>query len=271
MESKTSIFNDWGNEISAGRNNIVFETRNKEYGAYYLRMYYGKRAINALLMALSIFIILLAIPYISKLLDEKNKLKETHRSKDIVTELGPPPPMEKELPPPPKLNIPKQIEQVRFVPPKVVIKPVEEPELPKNTDPPKPTAPDTKPGPDTSVYVPPSNPIPPPKKQEPYTYVEQMPTFPGGEEKLFEFLSNNLKYPPFARENNIIGTVFLTFVVSEEGRISEVQVLRGIAGGAVCDAEAKRVVESMPPWKPGKQNGRAVPVRYNLPIKFKLN
>ena len=106
---------------------------------------------------------------------------------------------------------------------------------------------------------------------EPYTYVEQMPSFPGGEEKLFQFLADNLKYPPYARENNITGTVFLSFVVNEDGSITEVQVLRGISGGAVCDAEAKRVVQAMPPWKPGKQNGRAVPVRYNLPIKFKLN
>ncbi len=268
MENTNSFFNDWGNEISTGRNDIVFEERNREYGAYDLRKYYSKRALTSLGISMAMLFLVLAIPYIVKLMTPSEDSKAKHRAKDVVTELGPPPPLEKELPPPPKLNIPKQVEQVRFVPPKVVIKPVDEPELPKNTDPPKPPPPpDATPGPDTTVYAPPSNPIPPPKPQV-YTYVEQMPTFPGGEDKLMEYLGNNLKYPSMARETNIQGKVFITFVVNDDGRISDVKVLRGI--GAGCDEEAKRVVMSMPAWKPGKQNGRSVPVQFNLPIQFKL-
>ncbi len=267
MASTNSLFNDWGNEVSTGRNDIVFEDRNREYGAYVLRRYYGKRASTAFGIALAFAVLVLALPYIMRLFEGMEDLNAKKASKVIATELGPPPSLEK-TPPPPKVNIPKQIEQVRFIPPKVVIKPVDEPELPKNTDPPKPPPPpDNTPGPDTTVYVAPSAPIPPPKPTI-YTYVEQPPIFPGGEDKLMEYLGNNLKYPSFARENDIKGKVFVTFVVNDNGKISDVKLLRGIGGG--CDEEAIRVVKAMPTWKPGKQNGNAVPVQFNLPIQFQL-
>jgi len=269
MESKLSVFNDWGNEVSAGRNDVVFEGRNRAYGAFDLRRHYGKRASTSFGITLGILFFVLAIPLIIKLFTPAEDSKTKHRTKDVVTELGPPPPLEKELPPPPKLNIPKQVEQVRFVPPKVVVKPVDEPELPKNTDPPKPPPPpDATPGPDTTVYAPPAAPIPPTKKVEPYTYVEQMPTFPGGEDKMTEYLYANMKYPSMARETNIQGKVYVNFIVDEDGKINNVKVIRGIGGG--CDEEAVRVVKGMPTWKPGKQNGRTVPVSFNLPIQFKL-
>lgn len=130
MANTNSLFNDWGNEVSNGRNEIVFEGRNHAYGAYDLRRYYGKRASTAFGITLGILVLVLAIPLIIKLITPAEDTKTKHRTKDVVTELGPPPPLEKELPPPPKLNIPKQIEQIRFVPPKVVVKPVDEPELP---------------------------------------------------------------------------------------------------------------------------------------------
>ena len=270
MDNKKSFFNDWGSELSVERNNIVFQGRNIDYGAYDLRKYYGKRVLIALGIALFIFILALSTPALVKLFSKKEEVKKA--TKSTTANIGPPPSLEKQPPPPPKVKYKEIVKQVKFIPPKVVKKPEKEPELPPNTQPQKPTPPDnTNLKPDAGGFTPPPDPGPPPKKQEPYTYVEQMPSFPGGEEKLFQFLADNLKYPPYARENNITGTVFLSFVVNEDGVISEVQVLRGISGGAVCDAEAKRVVEAMPPWKPGKQNGRAVPVRYNLPIKFKLN
>jgi protein TonB len=104
--------------------------------------------------------------------------------------------------------------------------------------------------------------------QQIFTIVEQMPEFPGGEEKLFEYLGKNIKYPSMARENGITGTVYVTFVVEGNGEISDVKKLRGIGGG--CDEEAMRVVKAMPSWKAGKQNGKSVRVQYNLPIKFTL-
>lgn len=101
-----------------------------------------------------------------------------------------------------------------------------------------------------------------------FTIVEDMPTFPGGEEALFKYLGNNIKYPQMAKEAGIQGTVFVTFVIGADGKVRDVKVLRGIKGG--CDEEAVRVVQNMPNWKPGKQRGKSVSVQYNLPIRFTL-
>jgi len=106
------------------------------------------------------------------------------------------------------------------------------------------------------------------EEPEIFTIVEEMPTFPGGDQALLEYMAKNTKYPPLARENGLQGIVVVTFVVDERGRIKDAQVLRGIGGG--CDEEAMRVVQSMPPWKPGKQRGMSVRVQYNLPFRFTL-
>ncbi len=105
-------------------------------------------------------------------------------------------------------------------------------------------------------------------EQEIFTIVETMPSFPGGQEKLMHYLATNIKYPQIARESNVQGRVYLSFVVEPDGSVSNVKVLRGI--GAGCDEEAMRVVKAMPKWSPGKQRGKAVRVSYNLPVNFKL-
>ena len=96
----------------------------------------------------------------------------------------------------------------------------------------------------------------------------KMPEYPGGEEAMVAYLAKNIKYPVFARKNGISGNVFITFVVDETGEVKNVKMLRGIGGG--CDEEAVRVVNLMPSWSPGYYNNRAVPVQYNLPIRFSL-
>ena len=101
-----------------------------------------------------------------------------------------------------------------------------------------------------------------------YTFVEQMPEFPGGEDELRKYLVKNIVYPAIAQENGIKGTVYLSFVVGPDGSLSKVQVVRGIDKS--CDDEAVRVVNKMPPWKPGRQNGKAVHVKFTIPIKFEL-
>ncbi len=99
-----------------------------------------------------------------------------------------------------------------------------------------------------------------------------MPSFPGGEVELIRFLQKNIRYPAFARENNITGTVFLTFVVDIDGTITEMKILKGVAEDIRNDLanEALRVVSQMPQWTPGSQDGNAVKVQYNLPIRFSL-
>lgn len=110
-----------------------------------------------------------------------------------------------------------------------------------------------------------------PEEPEIFIIVENMPEYPGGQTELFKFLANNTHYPAMARENGIEGTVYVGFVVLEDGSISNVQVKRGLpGGGAGCDEEAVRVVKQMPKWKPGKQRGKTVRVAYTLPFKFKL-
>ena len=105
-------------------------------------------------------------------------------------------------------------------------------------------------------------------EQEIFKIVEEMPSFPGGEQKLMKYVGDNVKYPQIARETGIQGRVFVNFVVEPDGSVSNVSVLRGIGGG--CDEEAMRVVKNMPKWKPGKQRGKAVRVQYMLPINFTL-
>ena len=103
---------------------------------------------------------------------------------------------------------------------------------------------------------------------EVYQIVEQMPEFPGGDQKLMEYISNNIRYPQVAREKGIQGRVFVGFIVEPDGNISNVKTTQSIGGG--CDEEAVRVVKSMPKWKPGKQKGQAVRVGYQIPISFRL-
>ena len=101
-----------------------------------------------------------------------------------------------------------------------------------------------------------------------FTAVEQMPQFPGGEAELMKFIQKNLKYPPVAMENNIQGRVVIQFVVTKTGKIGEVKVARG--KDPDLDKEAVRVVKSLPDFIPGKMNGQSVNVWYTLPITFKL-
>ena len=110
-----------------------------------------------------------------------------------------------------------------------------------------------------------------PKEEENKVFdvVEQMPSFPGGNAALMNYLSQNIKYPVIAEENGIQGRVIVQFVVGKDGHISDVRVAKSVDPS--LDKEAVRVVKGMPKWIPGKQNGQAVTVRYTLPVTFRLN
>ena len=101
-----------------------------------------------------------------------------------------------------------------------------------------------------------------------FDVVEQMPSFPGGPSALMKYLSENVKYPVVAQENGVQGRVVVSFVVEKDGHITDVKVVRSVDPS--LDKEAARVVKSMPSWIPGKQNGSAVRVKYNVPVSFKL-
>ncbi len=101
-----------------------------------------------------------------------------------------------------------------------------------------------------------------------FTVVEQMPMFPGGDAALMGYLRDNIHYPTVAAENGVQGRVVVGFVVERDGSITDVNILRGVDPS--LDREAMRVVKSMPKWTPGKQNGSAVRVKYQVPVSFRL-
>ena len=106
------------------------------------------------------------------------------------------------------------------------------------------------------------------EEEEIFLVVEEDAEFPGGLDALSKYLAENIKYPQLAKENNITGRVFVSFVVEKDGRVGNIKILRDIGGG--CGAEAVRVVKGMPKWKPGKQRGKPVRSQFTLPVSFNL-
>jgi len=246
---------------------IIFDGRNKVYGGYELRKNYPKRVRTAMLVLVGIALFTAAYALINI----------NHTAKKVVpvmkqVTLAEPPPIDPKKPPPPPPPPPPPVKpMVKFTPP--VIKKDEEV---KEEEVPPPQKEITASGPkdekgdpngiDPGIVAPPSTGVVgPPAPPAIFQYVEQMPA-PSYD--MNKYLTDNLHYPDAARENGISGRVTIRFVVSEDGSISDITVLRGIGGG--CDEEAKRVIAAMPKWKPGKQNGKAVKVYFTQPITFSL-
>jgi protein TonB len=261
---------------------IVFENRNKEYGAYDLRKSYPKYISKAFMYAISSVLLLLLAPMIYKQLYPESAKEITN----IIQCYGltKPPVIETpilEIPKPtmpaPKLDLPKTASTKFAVlepEPDDLLQNTEEPT--HNTDIKGMIAQTTQAGIEDSHQVEiidiaetNGNTIIDEKDELPVLFVEQMPTFAGGMEELGKFLSKNLRYPRQASNEGIEGKVYLQFVVDKNGKVSQITVLKGIGFG--CDEEAIRVVAMMPTWTAGKQSGKPVAVRYTLPIVFKLN
>ena len=116
---------------------------------------------------------------------------------------------------------------------------------------------------------PPYNPMAPPDTTQVFGDIaEQMPMFPGGDRKLMEYLASSIQYPPECKESCIQGRVIVTFVVERDGSISQTKVAKSL--DPLLDAEALRVVNAMPKWIPGRQNGVTVAVKYTIPVTFRL-
>ncbi|MDX5346404.1 MAG: TonB family protein [Hymenobacteraceae bacterium] len=265
----------------ASLDDIVFTGRNRAYGAYLLRQIYNRHIAIASVIAVSLFLLFLSIPLISNMLKED---EEVVAVKKIVTEvdLAPPPPLDKATPPPPPPpppDLPPPPPPVRstikFTPP--VVKKDEEvqkQEVPDQKELEKtdvgtktvkgdPTAP-----PDLGEIEGTGKVVAEVVEEKPYEYVEQMPTFPGGQEELLKYLAKNIKYPALAQRNNIQGTVYVRFTVTKTGDIADVEIMKDL--GAGTGEEAARVVKTLPRFNPGKQNGRAVAVKYTVPVRFSI-
>jgi periplasmic protein TonB len=259
---------DWSNAVNPERADLVFENRNKAYGGYVLRQDYRRRVALALIISLGAIFLMVAVPLISSFISDNLAKKEITRTDEVIMDA---PPIDKTAPPPPPPIPPPPVkETIKFTPPKVV-KDEEVQEPPPTQEEVKDVTVSTvtQEGEKDLVDLPPDNPVVgDPNANTIFTVVEEMPAFPGGDSKLLEYIRNNIKYPSIARENNIQGRVFVTFVVDKDGKVKDAKVVRGIGGG--CDEEALRVVKSLPEWKPGRQNGRNVMVQFTLPVNFTL-
>ncbi len=257
---------DWNDATNPERAELVFANRNKEYGAYQLRKKYEKRVINALLFTVCAVALAVIVPIIVNVISKANFGKDVKVLEDVT--LMDAPPIDKSAPPPPPVIPPPPVQQtIKFTPPKVVKdEEVEEPPPTQEETKEVQVSTETHEG-EKIVDLPPEAKVGDDEGKI-FTIVEEMPSFPGGEEKMMEYIYKNFKYPPAARENGITGRVYVNFYIDKDGKVQNVKIARGIGGG--LDEEALRVVKSMPPWKPGKQNGRAVNVNYNLPINCTL-
>jgi len=255
---------------------VVFVDRNKAYGAYDLRKQNPKNTSKALVIGIILFVFLISfqtiVNFISGFIP---KASEKVKITNVV--LQPPPPLDKTKPPPPPPEPPKpKVDQVKFPPP--VVKPdnevKEQPPTVKELEVADPGQKTQKGDPNAEIKIdePVGNSdVKQVTEEDPnkiFTAVEQEPSFPGGIEKFYAYLGRNIHYPAVAKENNVQGKVFLTFVVERDGSLTDIKVLRGIGSG--CDEEAVRVLKAAPKWKAGIQNGRPVRVQYNVPITFTL-
>jgi periplasmic protein TonB len=264
------MLQNWNDATLDERNDIVFEHRNKEYGAYEMRRKYNKR-VTMIIAGMTVFSI--ALFGLKAFIDNRPKEKEKPVDmSNIVVDLTPPPPQEEQPPPPPPPPPPPMVEMVKFVPPVIKDEAVEE-EPQKLQEEVKDSNVGTKDQEgEKDLPVVPQEDTGPGEAAAPeiYTVVEEMPEFPGGPMEMMKYIQKNIQYPAMAREAGIGGKCFLKFVVGPEGSISDVQVLKGVPGCPDCDKEAVRVVKSMPKWKAGKMNGRAVNVYFNIPINFTI-
>lgn len=260
---------------------IIFENKNKSYGAYELRKSSSKRHIVAFCVMVVVVALLAALPSFL----EAVKSAQHQAGVDEAFELSNIANVEEKIPeeniirqetapPPPPLKA-----TIQFTPPVITedSKVKEDKEM-KATEELKESKEQisfkTQEGTNDKNAVAPEELrehkviVEEKEPEKPFVSVEQMPQFPGGDAELMKFIGSNLKYPTIAAENGIEGRVVIRFVVGKEGGVSDVQVVRSLDPS--CDKEAVRVVKMMPKWVPGKQNGRTVPVYYTLPVLFKL-
>ncbi|SOD93467.1 energy transducer TonB [Spirosoma fluviale] len=259
---------------------IIFQARNRAYGAFDLRSQYRPTLSRALGLGVGLFLSALAAPTLyARFWPHESITANQSMSEVTLTKLAEPP-AEKPIVIPPAETAPA-VNTVRNLPPVVMPEAdVVEETLPPTTEELKDATSGTQTAEgtgDIDVIAAPEASAPTvtekaieaaPKTEAPFLVVEQQPEYPGGMEALRNFLSKNLNYPRQAASAGVAGRVYVSFVVNTDGSLTDLQVVKGIGFG--CDEEAVRVMRKMPNWRPGKQSGRAVRVKYNLPISFTL-
>jgi len=252
---------------------IVFQGKNKEYGAYKMRGESDKRHNRAMLIVAIVAVVGFSLPRLIEMV--KPKVKETNTEvtefakldkakveNDVkkVEKIAPPPELKSSI----KFTAPviKKDEEVK-----------DENQLKSQEDLNKTTTAisiaDVKGKDNGKIDIADvKEQVTQEVEEKPLLVVEQMPAFPGGEAELLKYINSNIKYPVIAQENGIQGKVTLRFVVTKTGMVDKVEILRSL--DPACDKEAIRVVKTLPRFIPGKQNGVNVAVWFNLPITFRL-
>jgi periplasmic protein TonB len=258
METKALVARTW--------DDVVFENRHKNYGAYFIRKSYEKSMMTGLGISVSLACLLIVVPNVLALFGKKIDVKIPTITEVVGTVILPPPPIETiqppATPPPPQeppapqtsaanIQVTDRETDTQVVTNEEVVTPSTE----EGDGPPIEVTGPPVVAPPIEVPVVPTGPV---------TIAEVMPSF----EDMGRFFSRNLRYPSSARRLGISGRVFVGFVVDKEGKVVDVKVVRGIHPD--CDKEAIRVVSMMPKWSPGMQNKQAVAVRMVLPINFQM-
>jgi protein TonB len=255
---------------------LIFEGKNKEYGAYYLRETSNNRHIKALMVIAALAIVLAIIPRLYTFVSEMIPKDDEQTTSVVLEDFTLDQPKEEEDPLPEEIIIPVQElqNQTQYVAPEIVEKPVDQTEQMQiqetlNEAPAIGKVTVTG-GSDeiplgelteaTEVVA------PPPAKV--YDYVKEMPVYPGGQAEMMKFIYSKISYPATDLEMGTEGTVMVEFVVSETGKLVDFKVARKVSSG--LDAEALRVARLMPAWTPGKQQGQPVRVRVRIPVKFEI-
>ena len=266
MKTETFAINDW--------DDLVFENRNKAYGAYEVRKSYSNNLVTGFSVSIGLSILVFIIPILSFFMSEDivaNPKPIDTEDEIIVFEQKPYIP--EPLPPQPQVRQTAAAAVSENLQVQVTTAEVET-IIPTNADIVTSahtgddagngeTTPYT--GTDQGVVELPSDLSAP---TSPVTICEIMPAYDGGLDALYEFIKRKVRYPASARRLGIEGTVYVSFVVNSEGKVVDVKTVRGIS--AECDKEAERVISLLSQWKSGVQNHRPVSVRMTLPIKFQL-
>jgi periplasmic protein TonB len=255
---------------------IVFAGRNQAYGAFVLRQQYRHNLFKGWLTGLGLAVLFI----LSHQIYSRFHVAEEKYIWRKETILSPPPDLTQNEEPLPQVEIPKPLPRqnlTRFLPPVILPNEKAHEELPppqnelRNSNP----ASVNQIGDDsTNIDILPEEntgkSIVGEKEEDdkPVLFVQNMPTFEGGNAALMKFLQRHLKYPRAAQNAGIQGRVFVSFVVGKNGEITDVEVLKGIGFG--CDEEAERVIKLMPNWNPGRQGSKTVRVRYTMPVVFKM-
>ena len=269
---------------TASLNDIVFDGRNRHYGAYELRALYQRHMRRALVIATAMLALLLVFPLVAQLLKEdvvvvKPTIVEAtpfdFKQETIQPPITPPPTATK----PP--TTPPQLPSIKDMVPVVV----KEKDAPKESDVPNrdelidkisstktqdgdPNAKidvplEAKPGDDPGL-------LPDAATNKPYTYVEQMPQLPGGggTAAIVAAIQKAVRYPSLALRNGVEGKVFVSFTVDPKGDVTDVKIVKGLGSG--LDEETMRAIKTLPKFIPGKQNGREVSVAFTVPVTYRI-